>query len=325
MRTRRRWSAASVVVAALGLAAGPVLAQGYPNRPVRIVVPFAAGGAVDTLARLIGAKLAESFGQPVVVENRAGAGGNVGADAVAKSAPDGYTILINTNGQAIAPALYRKLAFDPAHDFVPVTQIVASALVLVASTRSQLASVQALIGRAKANPGGLNYGSTGVGNPLHLTMEMVKNAAGIDIQAVPYRGDAPLNAALIAGDVDVAVVPMATARPHIEGGRVRALAVTGAQRSPALPDVPTLAEQGVPVEAASWQGFFAPANTPRDIVLTIARETQRALDASDVRERVKAFGAEPVGSMPEAFAAKFTADLAKFARIVEEARIPKQD
>jgi tripartite-type tricarboxylate transporter receptor subunit TctC len=315
----------ALVLAALGIVAQPAQAQTYPNRPIRIVVPFVAGGGVDTLARLIGARLSDAMGQPVIVENRPGAGGNAGADAVAKAPPDGYSILLTTNGHAIAPALYRKLAFDPAQDFVPVTQLVASSLVLVASPKSQLTSVQDLIAAAKAKPGGLNYGSTGVGNPLHLTMEMVKIAAGIDVQPVPYRGDAPLNTALIAGDVEVAVVPMVTARPLIEGGRLRALAVTGAQRSPALPDVPTLTEQGVAVESSSWQGFFVPAQTPRDVVLLIQRETKKVLEAADVRERIKAFGAEPVGSTPEEFAAKFKADLARFARIVEEARIPKQD
>jgi tripartite-type tricarboxylate transporter receptor subunit TctC len=157
-----------------------------------------------------------------------------------------------------------------------------------------------------------------------LTMEMVKIAAGIDLQAVPYRGDAPLHAALIAGEIDVAVVPMATARPHIDGGRVRALAITG-QRSPALPEVPTLTEQGVAVESASWQGFFVSANTPRDVMLTIQRETKKVLALPDVLERIQTFGAQPVGSTPEEFAAKFKADLARFARIVEEAKIPKQD
>jgi tripartite-type tricarboxylate transporter receptor subunit TctC len=314
---------ALLLLAALG--GENACAESYPSRPVRIVVPFAAGGALDVLARLIGGKLSDAMGQPVIVENRAGAGGNLGADAVAKSPPDGYTILLTTNGLAIAPALYRKLPFDPAQDVTPVTQILASSLVLVASLRSQLASVQELIAAARSKPGGMNYGSTGTGNPLHLTMEMVKIAAGIDLQAVPYRGDAPLHAALIAGDVDVAVVPMATARPHIDGGRVRALAITGGKRSPALPDLPTLTEQGVAVESASWQGFFVSANTPRDVMMTIQQETRKVLAMPDVLERIKAFGADPVGSTPEEFAAKFKADMARFARIVEDAKLPKQD
>src|SRR5712691_5069069 len=301
-------------------------AQTYPSKPIRIVVPFAAGGAVDTLARLIGAKLTDALGQPVIVENRAGAGGNLAADAVAKSAPDGYTILLTTNGHAIAPAVYRALSFDPVKDFVPVTQLVASSLLLVTASKLPVASTQELIALAKSKPGQLNYGSTGIGNPLHLTMEMLKSAAGIDVVAVPYKGDAPLNTALIAGEVDMAIVPLATARPHVESGAIRALAVTGAARSPSLPDVPTIAESGVAgFESSSWQGFFVPANTPRDIVMRIQRETAKALHASDMRARLKVFGNEPVGSTPEEFDARVKADMAKFARIVREAKIPIQD
>src|SRR6185436_17246784 len=176
-------------------------AQNYPNRPIRLIVPFAAGGAVDVLARLIGGKVSDQLGQPVIVENRPGAGGTLGADQVAKSPPDGYSILQNTNGAAIAPALYNSLPFDPINDLSPVTQLVASNLILVASPKSGITSLQQLIEQAKADPGKLNYGSSGLGNPLHLTMEMLKHATGIEILAVPFRGDAQINAALIAGDV----------------------------------------------------------------------------------------------------------------------------
>ena len=203
------------LLAALGLNSGPASAQSYPNKPVRIIVPFVAGGAVDTLARMMGAKLAETFGQPVIVENRPGAGGNVAADAVAKATPDGYTILQNTNGQAISPAMYRSLPFDVVKDFIPVTQIVASQLVLVGSPKLPATSMPELIALAKSKPGSLNYGMTGVGNPLHLTMEMFKRTAGIDIQAVPYKGDAGIFPALITGEIHVAVVPMATTLPHV--------------------------------------------------------------------------------------------------------------
>src|SRR5947208_2373431 len=215
-------------LAAVGLAHDDAHAQSYPNKPVRLIVPFAAGGAVDVLARLLGTKLSEAIGQPMLVENRAGAGGNLGADAVAKSPPDGYTILQTPNGMAITPALYRSLPFDAVKDFTPVTQLVSSTLILVASPHLKIASTRELIALAKFRPGRLNYGSSGIGNPLHLTMEMFKHAAGIDILAVPYRGDAQINAALIAGEVEVAVVPLATARPLVEGGQLRALAVTGA-------------------------------------------------------------------------------------------------
>jgi tripartite-type tricarboxylate transporter receptor subunit TctC len=317
--------ALSVLLAVLALGGGDAAAQSYPSRPIRIFVPFAAGGAVDTLARLIGNKLSEQFNQPVVVENRAGAGGNLAPDAVAKAAPDGYTILQTTNGLAISPALYRTLPFDVSRDFIPVTQVVASQLVIAAHPKLVANSIAELIALAKAKPGSLNYGSTGIGNPLHLTMEMLKNAAGIDIQAVPYRGDAPLNAALIAGDIQVAVVPMATSVPHVQNGLLKALAIGGARRAAALPDVPTVAETIPGFESSSWQGFFVPANTPRDIVATIQRETAKALKSPDVLDRLKAGGNEAVGSTPEEFDARFRADIAKFAKIVKDARIPTQD
>ncbi len=322
---RRLRFAFAIAFAAFTLHAGDALAQTYPSRSIRIIVPFAAGGAVDTLARLIGNKLSEQFNQPVVVENRAGAGGNLAADALAKAAPDGYTILLTTNGLAISPALYRTLPFDPHKDFAPVTQVVASQLVIAGHPKLAANSIAELIALAKARPGGLNYGSTGIGNPLHLTMEMLKNAAGIDVQAVPYRGDAPLNAALIAGEIQVAVVPMATTVPHLQNGLLKALAVGGAARAPALPDVPTVGETIPGFESSSWQGFFVPANTPRDVVMTLQRETAKALKAPDLLARLKVGGNEPVGSTPEEFDTRFRADIAKFAKIVKDARIPTQD
>jgi tripartite-type tricarboxylate transporter receptor subunit TctC len=312
--------------AALGLDGAGGLAQSFPERPVRIVVPFAAGGAVDDLARIVGAKLGVAFHQPVVVENHAGAGGNLGADVVAKSAPDGHTILQTTNGQAISPALYRALPFDAVMDFAPVTQLVASTLVLVAGPGLPAASTRELIALAKSRPGQLNYGSSGVGNPLHLTMEMIKFAAGIEIEPVPYRGDAQINTALMAGEVEVAVVPLATSLPLIAAGRLRALAVTSARRSAALPDVPTIAESGVPgFASSSWQGFFVPARTPRTIVDLIQRETAKILQAPDMRERLAALSYEPVGSTPQDFAAYFKSELARFAGVVQQAHIPPQD
>jgi tripartite-type tricarboxylate transporter receptor subunit TctC len=270
--------------------------------------------------------MSESLGQPVVIENKPGAGGNLAADTVARAAPDGYTILLTTNGHAISPSLYRTLPFDVMKDFIPVTQLIESPLLLVAANKLPVNSLKDLVKLAKEKPGSLNYGSTGVGNPLHLSMEMLKKETGMDVAAVPYRGDAPLNTALIAGEVDLAIVPVATGRANVENKVVKGLAVTTAQRSKALPDLPTVAEQGVPgYDTGSWQGFFVPANTPRDVVQRIYQETKKALDAPDVRERLKAFVAEPVASTPEAFAQKFKEDVAKFAKIVKEAKVPMQN
>src|SRR5262249_51143505 len=252
------------------------------------------------------------------VENRAGAGGTIGADVVAKAPADGHTILQNTNGQAIAPALYRALPFDTAQDFLPVTQLVATMTVLVANPALPATSAEDFFALAKAKPGRLNYGMSGIGNSLHLTMAMLKRSAGIELAASPSRGDAQLNAALIAGEVDVAIVPLATARPLIEAGALRALAVCAAKRSGALPAVPTLGERALPgFEAAGWQGLFLPAKTPREIVARLQRGTARALAAPAVAERVAALGSEGGGSTSGGFPAKGAAVLAPGAAGVE--------
>jgi tripartite-type tricarboxylate transporter receptor subunit TctC len=245
---------------------------------------------------------------------------------VARAAPDGYTMLLTTNGHAISPALYRTLPFDAVKDFIPVTQLIESPLLLVASNNLPVNSVQELIALAKQKPGVLNYGSTGIGNPLHLSMELLKRETGADIANVPYKGDAPLNTALISGEVDLAIVPVATGRVNVDNKLVKGLAVTSASRSKALPDLPTVAEQGVKgFDMGSWQGFFVPAKTPNEIVQRLYQETKKALAAPDVRERLAKFVAEPVGSSPEKFATKFNEDVAKYARIVKEAKIPLQN
>jgi tripartite-type tricarboxylate transporter receptor subunit TctC len=319
---------ASLLLAAAIAALAPsgASAQSYPNQPVRIVVPFAAGGAVDTVARVVGQKMSESLGQPVVIENKPGAGGNLAADTVARAAPDGYTVLLTTNGHAISPALYRTLPFDAVKDFIPVTQLIESPLLLVASNKLGVNSVQELVALSKQKPGTLNYGSTGIGNPLHLSMELLKKETGADITNVPYKGDAPLNTALISGEVDLAIVPVATGRANVDNKLVKGLAVTSASRSKALPDMPTVAEQGVKgFDMGSWQGFFVPAKTPNEIVQRLYQEARKALAAPDVQARLAAFVAEPVGSSPEEFAKKFNEDVAKYSRIVKDASIPMQN
>lgn len=316
----------SVLVIMLGLATGSALAQSYPTKPVRLVVPFPAGGAVDTVARTLGQKLSETLKQQVVVENRAGAGGNIGTDAVAKAAPDGYTILMTTHGHAISPNLYRKLPYDSVKDFAPVTQLTSSFLLLVASPSLPAASLKELIALAKAKPGSLNYGSTGLGAPPHLVTELVKIMAGIDMAHIPYKGDAPLFSALLGGEVQVAFVPPVTGLPHVKSGRLRALAVTSAKRSPTLPDVPTVAEAGVSgFEYTGWLAILAPAGTPREIVGKLQGDIARLLATPEMRDRFLGWGYEPVAGTPEDFAARLRADIARYAKVIKEARIPLVD
>ena len=302
------------------------LAQAYPNRTVRIVVPFPAGGGVDTMARIVGTKLSERIGQPVLIEHRPGAGGTLGADAVAKATPDGYTVLLTVNALAISASLYRTLPFDPLKAFEPIVQVAANPFVLVGSQKMQAATIQEVIALARAKPGTLNYGSSGLGAPLHLLAEMFKHGAGLDIAHIPYRGDAPMLTALLSGDVQIGFMPAGTGVPQVNNGQVRGLAVTGQKRSAALPQVPTLLEAGVPgLEADSWYGLFAPAGTPRDIVLRLQRETAEVLKSPDVVERLRSAGNEPVGGTPEQLNALYRADIARFAKVIADAKIPKLD
>jgi tripartite-type tricarboxylate transporter receptor subunit TctC len=315
----------ALAIVLTALTAFPAHAQGYPSRPIRVLVPFAAGGAVDTLARLIGQKLSEGLGQTVIIENRPGAGGNLASDVLAKSPPDGYTVLQTVNGIAISPSLYKTLPFDAQKDFIAVTQLVESQLILVANPKLPANNVAELVALARSKPGALNYGSTGVGNPLSLTMEMLKSAAGLDIQPVTYRGDAPANAALIAGEIQLGVMPMATTLPLVEGGQLKAIAIGGGKRSPAMPNVPTIGETIPGFESTSWQGYFVPAGTPREIVVKLQQETAKVLKLPEVIARLRAGGNEGVGSTPEAFDARFRADIVKFAKIIADAKIPKLD
>ena len=306
----------------------PVLAwaQSFPTRAIRLVVPFAAGGSVDILARMIAPRMGEGLGVPVIVDNRAGGGAAIGAETVAKSSPDGHTLLLTPNALAIMPSLYRSLAFDPVRDLSPVTLLVSTDLVLVASSRLQARNLTEMVAIARARPGSLNYGSTGVANPLHLVMEMLKTAAGIDIVPIPYKGDAPLNSALLAGEVDLAVLPIGAAQTGIRARWLRPLALTGSTRSSSMPDVATLAEQGYAgFETGSWQGLFVPSGTPPDVIAKLQRAAVAALEPADARERLRSLGQVLVGSSGEAFATRFKADVARFASIVQQAGIIAPD
>jgi tripartite-type tricarboxylate transporter receptor subunit TctC len=316
----------SLLVVALGTVAAEAQAQAYPTKPIRILVPFAPGGSIDVLARLLSPRMAEELGQPVIVENRPGAGGRIAPEAVAKSAPDGYTILISSNFLAVMPALYKKGSFDPRRDLAPLSQLISTELILVATPKLEVNNLKEFIAFAKAKPGVLNHASTGVASQLHLTMEVIKSLAGIDVVQIPYKGDGPALSALLSGEVSVAVLPISTVSLQVKTGRLRPIAVTGTTRSAALPEVPTIIESGLPgVDMAGWMSFFAPAGTPGPILPRVQQAAAKALAAPEVRERLPALGQIPVGSTPEQFEAKYKADVEAFQRIVADAKIAPQD
>ena len=309
-----------------GMAAHAAMAQTYPVKPVRVVVPFPPGGTVDTVGRAMGQKYTEVWKQPVIVDNRPGAGGNIGADNVAKSAPDGYTLLLNVHGMAISPGLYKKLPFDPIRDFTPVSQLTSSFLVLVAHPKLAANNVKELIALARSQPGKLNYGSTGLGAPPHLAMEIFKSVTRTDIVHVPYKGDALQMPALLAGEVQIAFTPLPAASGHMKAGKLRDLGMTGTKRSGEIPGVPTMIEAGVPDFAITgWLGLFAPAGTPRDVVNRISAETARIVNQTDIRQRLPGWGYEPVGSTPEEFTAKYRQDIARYTKAIKDARVPQLD
>jgi tripartite-type tricarboxylate transporter receptor subunit TctC len=313
-----------------GTAAWPLAAhaqaQTYPNRTVRIIVPYAPGGGVSILAQIVGNKTSELMKQPVVIDNRPGAGGNVGADLVAKSPPDGYTVLLHTNAQAAAPALYRALPFNPVTDFIPVTMVVATQYVIGGSLKHPAATLRELAVDAKARPGILNYGSSGPGSTLHLLAEMFKAIAGVDIIHIPYRGDAPMITALIANDIQLAFLPQPNGVTNVNANLIRGLAVTGSKRMVALPNLSTAAEQGFPgFESGGWIGMFVPAGTAADIVLAIQQTVAQALVDPKVRDVIVSSGQEPVGNSSAEFEAQFKTEIDKLAKIIARAQIPKLD
>lgn len=306
--------------------ASPALAQKYPDQTVRLIVPFPAGGGVDVVARVLAAKLSDQFNQTVVVENRPGAGGNLGAATVASSPPDGHTILITVGGIASSVALYKKLNYDPVKDLAPVMHMADTQLPLAGSYKYPAATIQELIAAAKAQPGTLNYGSSGIGAPLHILAETFKHAAGLEIAHIPYRGDAPMLSALISGDVQLGFMPLSTGVPQIKEKAIRGYAITGRKRLASLPELPTFLELGFAgLETGSWYGLFVRAGTPPNIIDTIQRAVTVALATPEMRDRMLAVGLEPVGSTPAEFDAFFKSEIARFAKLVEAAKIPKLD
>src|SRR5690349_19503983 len=295
----------------------------YPQKTIKIVVPFAPGGSTDIFARLVGEKLAQSLGQPVIIENRAGASGNIGADAVAKSPADGYTRLMPTTGvMAINNALFKNLPYDAAKDLEPVVFIASITNVLAVPNDLPAKNVAELVALAKKEPGKLTFASSGAGSSTHLSAELFKSMAGIDVVHIPFKGSGQALIDVVAGRVSMIFDNMPSALPHIKGGKLHALGVTGLKRSPALPEVPTISEAGVAgYDSLSWSGFAVPAGTPRDIVLRLNRETASVLAAADMKQKLAEQGADAVGGPPEAFAEHVRREREKWVRLVRERNI----
>ena len=314
-------SIASAVVLGAGLLGGTsALAQAYPTKPVTIIVPFAAGGTTDILARIIGQALTAELGQSVVVDNRAGAGGNIGGQAAAKAAPDGHTLFMGTVGtHAINASLYKKMPFDPVKDFAPLTRVANVPNLLVANPAQPYKSVKDLIAYAKANPGKVNFGSSGNGSSIHLSGELFKSLAKVDMQHVPYKGSAPAVTDLLGNQIGIMFDNMPSAIQHVRSGKLVPLAVTTAKRSPELPSVPTIAEAGVPgYEATSWFGMFAPAGTPAPVLAKLNAAIVKVLAQPDVKKKINEQGAEVYSETPEQFAAFIQAESVKWGKVVKE-------
>ena len=301
----------------------PALAETWPTRPIRFIVPFAPGGGGDVVGRIIGQRMSEQLGKPLVIDNRAGGGGTLGCELAAKAAPDGYTLLLGNVGPiAVGPALYPKLAYDPVRDFAPVTMIASFPNLLVANPGLPFKTVPELVAYAKSRPGTLNFASAGAGTSTHLAGELFKSVAGIDVVHVPYKGGAAAMTDIIAGQVAYYFGTMPSSMPLAKAGKLRALAVTSLTRSPAAPEVPTIAESGYPkFETAAWYGLMFPTGTPREIVARTNAATMVVLALPDIRERLVHEGSEPLGSTPAQFGAYIKAEIAKWSAVVKAANL----
>jgi len=307
------------LIALLVLGAQAAFAQGYPTKPIHLIVPFPPGGPTDIVGRLVGQKLAAGLGQPVIVENRPGAGGTVGSTAAAKVPADGYTLLYgSTSTLAIAPALYRDLAYDPRSAFAPISLVSRGAIVAAVNAELPAHTLQEFIALAKQSPGKLSYASAGSGTPPHLAAELFKSIAGVDLLHVPYKGGAPAINDLVGGQVQAIFEGQVVLLPHIKSGRVRALAITGMKRDPLLPDVPTFAEAGLPrYDAYFWSGLVAPAGTPAEVIAKLNSVLVLALNVPDARDALLRQGLEPAGTTPQQFAAFIASEVERWGQVAK--------
>ena len=315
-------SAAAAIIGGTPLAS-VVHAQAYPAKPIRMIVPFAPAGPNDVIGRIVGQKLTETWGQPVVIENRGGSGGTIGVDAGAKSPPDGYTLIMGgSSNLAVAPSLYAKLPYDPQHDLAPVSNVAFVPYVVTVNPRVPAKSMKDLVAIARTKPGFLNYGSSGAGSMSSLAAELINSAGGTRIVHVPYKGTAPAVTAMVSGEIDMMVADLSAVAGHAKAGKLRMLAAAGSRRTRAAPDLPTVAEAGLKGYAVdAWFGIVVPAKTPADIVAKLSSAVAAAVKSPDVRGRFDQLGYDPIGDTSSEFAATIKADIAKFAKIIKAAGI----
>ncbi len=301
-------------------------ATAYPVKPIRIIVAYPPGGATDILARLVGQKMTDAWGQPVIVDNRAGAAGNIGTEVAARATPDGYTLIMGTAGtHGINVSLYRKLNWHPQQSFAPVSLVAMVPNIMVVNNALPVKNVKEFIAHAKANPGKLSYGSPGNGSTAHLSMELFKSMTGINVVHIPYKGSAGVMADVMGGQIAVTIDNMPPYLPQVQAGKIRALAVSPAKRVAAVPDLPTIAEAGVPgYDSGAWFGLLATAGTPKVIVDKLSAETARIVRLPDVNKRISELGGEPVGNSPAQFAALIQAEITKWAKVIKDAKVELQ-
>jgi tripartite-type tricarboxylate transporter receptor subunit TctC len=325
MRHSRRGFVGLMLTLAAGLRASPVLAAPLSSRPIRLVAPFGAGGVADLVARSVAQKMSESMGQSIVVDNKPGAGGVVASDTVAKAPPDGHTLLLMSNGNAVSVGLFKSLPYDTVKDFAPISTLGYFDMAVLAASNSKFKTFADLVAHAKAHPGQLNIGTINVGSTQNLAGELLKSSLGIDAQVVPFNGTPAVVTALRGGQVDVAVEILSPVLSQIEGKALCALAVMGDKRSPSLPDVPTVAESGTPgFQVASWNALAAPAKTPPDVIARLNQEARAALASPEVKKRLQNLGVEPRGSTPQEQARLLDSEIQRWSAVIQRAGIPKQ-